>query len=261
MPAGKKGVTVLANDLNPDRSAAQTLHPSHTQPSLLRYTFALAFSQFLIKCNAARSLPPPSPPSPLPLLLPSPPLSSPLLLLPHSVRWLQRNVSLNKVSGSVTCSCSDARTFLQRLCSSPPPSDAQGTGSVHVAMNLPASATDFLDVFRGAFEREMWAEQRLPTVHVYAFSASEDPKEDIRQRVTRMLGGDASAAMEMQLHLVRDVAPKKLMVSGVAAAAIVQAVTLLPRCAPVCSCRRGLPTARCSNLQQGTSESAARHRT
>jgi hypothetical protein len=75
------------------------------------------------------------------------------------------------------------------------------------------------------------------------------------------MGGDASAAMEMQLHLVRDVAPKKLMVSGVAAAVIVQAVTLLPRCAPVCSCRRGLPTARCSNLQQGTSESAARHRT
>jgi hypothetical protein len=128
-------------------------------------------------------------------------------------------------------------------------------------MNLPASATDFLDVFRGAFEREMWAEQRLPTVHVYAFSASEDPKEDIRQRVTRMLGGDASAAMEMQLHLVRDVAPKKLMVSGVAAAVIVHAVTLLPRCAPVCSCHRGLPTARCSNLQQGTSESAARNRT
>jgi hypothetical protein len=179
---------------------------------MLHYTFALACSQFPIKCTAARSLPPPLPsPSP-PLLLPSLILPFPPRLLPHSVRWLQRNVSLNKVSGSVTCSCSDARTFLHRLCSSPPPSDAQGTGSVHIAMNLPASATDFLDVFRGAFEREMWAEKRLPTVHVYAFSASEDPKEDIRQRVTRMLGGDASAAMEMQLHLVRDVAPKKLMV-------------------------------------------------
>jgi hypothetical protein len=194
-----------------------------------------------------------------------------LLIARRSVRWLQRNVSLNKVSGSVTCSCSDARTFLQHLCASPPPPpmDVQGSGSgavghVHVAMNLPASATDFLDVFRGAFAREMWAEQRLPTVHVYAFSASEDPKEDIRQRVTLMLGGDASGSgIDMQLHLVRDVAPKKLMVivHDWIVAVVMQAVTLMPRCAPVCSCRRGSPTAHCSNVEQGKNESAARNLT
>ena len=83
---------------------------------------------------------------------------------------------------------------------------------MHVAMNLPATATDFLDVFRGAFARELWPAERLPTVHVYAFSASEEPKEDIKQRVARMLGGGGGGEMTMQLHLVRDVAPKKLMV-------------------------------------------------
>jgi tRNA (guanine37-N1)-methyltransferase len=81
-------------------------------------------------------------------------------------------------------------------------------------MNLPASATDFLDVFRGAFARELWSVQRLPTVHVYAFSASEDPKDDIRERVSEMLaGGKAGGCMDMELHIVRDVAPKKLMVA------------------------------------------------
>ncbi len=110
------------------------------------------------------------------------------------MRWLERNVQLNKVARNVTCTCSDARAFLHRLCSSPPPptvaAAAGAAGKLHVAMNLPASATDFLDVFRGAFAAELWPAACLPTVHVYAFSASEEPKEDIRQRVTRMLGGE-----------------------------------------------------------------------
>jgi tRNA (guanine37-N1)-methyltransferase len=84
-------------------------------------------------------------------------------------------------------------------------------------MNLPASATDFLDVFRGAFCRELWPEECLPTVHVYAFSASADPKEDIRQRVTGMLTGGLGGLLNMELHLVRDVAPKKLMVCSLGA--------------------------------------------
>lgn len=184
VPSGKKGVSVLANDLNPD-----------------------------------------------------------------SVRWLQRNVLLNKVENRVTCTCSDARSFLQRLCSCPPPptpSQAEakglgrgGGGHVHVAMNLPATATDFLDVFRGAFAREMWPEECLPTVHVYAFSASEDPKEDIRQRVSKMLAGEGGGELHMQLHLVRDVAPKKMMVSALFTLMMIRCdpltrvVTRWPRFVPV----------------------------
>lgn len=38
----------------------------------------------------------------------------------------------------------------------------------HAVMNLPASATEFLDAFRGAIRRESW-EGPLPLVHCYTF--------------------------------------------------------------------------------------------
>ncbi len=37
-------------------------------------------------------------------------------------------------------------------------------------MNLPASAIEFLDAFRGAFPRSSWGQQPLPLIHCYAFS-------------------------------------------------------------------------------------------
>ena len=40
----------------------------------------------------------------------------------------------------------------------------------HAIMNLPASAIDFLDAFRGAFARALWSEEQLPLIHCYAFS-------------------------------------------------------------------------------------------
>ena len=40
----------------------------------------------------------------------------------------------------------------------------------HAIMNLPATAIDFLDAFRGAFSRTPWGQQPLPLIHCYAFS-------------------------------------------------------------------------------------------
>jgi tRNA (guanine37-N1)-methyltransferase len=39
----------------------------------------------------------------------------------------------------------------------------------HAVMNLPASAIEFLDAYRGAFDPATWADTPLPMVHVYTF--------------------------------------------------------------------------------------------
>ena len=110
-------------------------------------------------------------------------------------------------------------------------------------MNLPQNATDFLDVFVGFSTRRETQSATLPTIHVYGFSSADDPILDLASRAASSMGcsladlgaGVVSTASlgiigvsglrELELvydaiydrqlvvgHLVRDVAPKKLMV-------------------------------------------------
>jgi tRNA (guanine37-N1)-methyltransferase len=44
----------------------------------------------------------------------------------------------------------------------------------HIVMNLPATAVEFLDALNGSFDPEMWKEQELPMVHVYAFLKKDE---------------------------------------------------------------------------------------
>jgi tRNA (guanine37-N1)-methyltransferase len=94
----------------------------------------------------------------------------------------------------------------------------------HFVMNLPASAIEFLGCYRGVYAgKESLFEPstgtKLPMVHVHCFSYKLDddtPLKDICERITKELGvvmkpGDPENEHEAAVHNVRDVAPAKRM--------------------------------------------------
>ncbi|KAM7509466.1 hypothetical protein LguiA_019919 [Lonicera macranthoides] len=77
----------------------------------------------------------------------------------------------------------------------------------HVIMNLPASALQFLDSFRGTIQRRYW-KGPLPWIHCYCFIRASETREFIIS--------EAEAALNARIkdpifHRVRDVAPNKAM--------------------------------------------------
>ncbi|KAK4479252.1 hypothetical protein RD792_014763, partial [Penstemon davidsonii] len=75
----------------------------------------------------------------------------------------------------------------------------------HVIMNLPASALQFLDAFRGLIDKSTW-KGSLPLIHCYCFMRSTETKELIISEAEAALG---ASIQEPIFHKVRDVAPNK----------------------------------------------------
>lgn len=135
-------------------------------------------------------------------------------LNPESYRWLLHNCKLNKADRKVRAFNMDGRAFIRGPLRGELPTLMRGTGRVHVVMNLPALALDFLDAFRGLLAQDQDQglaenEGSLPTVHCYGFSKQDDPQKDVTERASASLGTPLEG--RCSVHLVRNVAPNKEM--------------------------------------------------
>ena len=139
-------------------------------------------------------------------------------LNPHSYQYLKENVAANHVSDLVKCYNLDGREFIISTVTGLVERAPQG-GVVcsHVIMNLPASAVQFLDSFRGLFTcvpEDLRPSFTLPLIHCYCFVRfAPDKKDDIAameedavQLVTSHLG---KRPEHCSVQMVRDVAPNK----------------------------------------------------
>lgn len=130
-------------------------------------------------------------------------------LNPESYRWLQHNCKLNKVEGRVRTFNLDGRAFILGPLKEELPVLLKEKASVHVVMNLPALALEFLDAFRGLLRDEPASDENLPTVHCYGFSKDDNPAQDVLQRASDRVG--FSLENRGSAHFVRNVAPNKDM--------------------------------------------------
>ena len=148
-------------------------------------------------------------------------------LNPHSYQYLCANAKKNGVTQQLKAYNLDGRDFIKTIIHEllQPLLDLKRTDqcvfsssrnlNTHVVMNLPATAVEFLDSFRGLFScvpLEHRNGVRLPTVYCYCFSKSEDdPDKDAVEMVTRNLGVAALSEGTYTAHNVRRVAPNKTM--------------------------------------------------
>ena len=160
-------------------------------------------------------------------------------LNPESYKYLEINMNRNKCKNLLSPYNMDGRDFILKMQEDQIIID-------HVIMNLPQNATDFLDIFIGYNKRRKEAndaEKTLPTIHVYGFSAAQDPVYDLACRASSTLqcsvedlGAKVVSTTSLGIlglsgekennlvldsiyenkfvvgHDVRDVAPKKMMI-------------------------------------------------
>jgi tRNA (guanine37-N1)-methyltransferase len=123
-------------------------------------------------------------------------------LNPVSYEYLLKNIQANKVGHRVAAFNMDGREFIQksltliqdssiwdtfdralhysvrRTDKNPPKPIERGNYFHHYLMNLPATATEFLDAFIGLYHGSGLGVEELPMIHCYSFSKATDPEKD-----------------------------------------------------------------------------------
>ncbi|EDQ90062.1 uncharacterized protein MONBRDRAFT_1458, partial [Monosiga brevicollis MX1] len=131
-------------------------------------------------------------------------------LNPESYAALTQNVVLNRVHNHVQTYNMDGGAVVAHVLDLVDRGEAPNWGPFHhVIMNLPATAIEFLGVFRGLYHSEARRKYPLPMIHCHCFSKGPDYDLDVRQRAEHYLGG--ALEEETTVHNVRNVSPHKEM--------------------------------------------------
>lgn len=134
-------------------------------------------------------------------------------LNPESYKWLIHNCKLNKVDKKVQAFNADGREFIRTVVKDELSKYIKSFSTdqktqLHIVMNLPALALEFLDTFRHLLPEQHHKEIVLPTVHCYGFSKDANPEKGVKDRAEEILGTTLKSS---SIHLVRKVAPNKEM--------------------------------------------------
>ncbi|KAI9588475.1 hypothetical protein GQX74_004320 [Glossina fuscipes] len=143
-------------------------------------------------------------------------------LNPESYKWLEHNMRRNKCLKQAKLYNKDGRKFIledlkKDLCERWQENDI-GTYSIHITMNLPSLAVEFLNTFCGLFEHECrnkiidFTSDKIkyPLVHVYTFAKGLNNEAMALQNVESNLGSKLTENLH-GVHFVRNVAPNKDM--------------------------------------------------
>ncbi|KAJ1529524.1 hypothetical protein ONE63_006297 [Megalurothrips usitatus] len=135
-------------------------------------------------------------------------------LNPESFKWLQHNVKINKVADRVTVHNKDGADFiLQDIKADLLKCWGEGNEkNIHITMNLPAMAVEFLKNFRGLIApEEKPANFISPIIHVYCFiKNAEDSVKAAKELVEHELGAELGENLK-KVFLVRTVSNNKDM--------------------------------------------------
>ncbi|KAJ8732258.1 hypothetical protein PYW08_014988 [Mythimna loreyi] len=138
-------------------------------------------------------------------------------LNPDSFKWLNHNAKNNKVNMSFFKSfnqdgkdfiCDVFKEYIISLCNG----DEKIQGKIHITMNLPAMAVEFLKYFNGLIKDESLAEKfnHEIIVYVYCFALGENHVEIAKKMVNENIGCDVTSLIT-DVFDVRNVSPNKEM--------------------------------------------------
>ncbi|RCH77677.1 tRNA (guanine(37)-N1)-methyltransferase, partial [Rhizopus stolonifer] len=135
-------------------------------------------------------------------------------LNPSSFLWMNENIKANKITQNIHSYNLDGREFIRQAVKDLQATSKEWKTFDHVVMNLPATAIEFLDTFRGLYndQKHLFKENqsKLPMIHCHCFTKSPDAMQDISERVGQIMGGQPDP-VKSSVHWVRNVAPKKDM--------------------------------------------------